>query len=379
MLRVALQMLLGDRAKYFGLVFAVAFAALLMSHQLSIFAAIMDRTKAQIDDVADAEVWVMDPRVRHFDENEPMRDASVGRVRGVAGVAWAAPLMKELAKVKTADGSFRVATLMGHDDASLAGAPQQMVLGKVDDLRRPGAVLIDDMGYQFLFPGEPFRLGKTLEMNDRKAEIVGICRVRPTFQTMPLLYARRSEAVHYVGSSRKTTAFVIAKPEAGISPEALARRIEERTGLEARSRTEFGRMSFMHYLKNTGIPVNFGMTISMALIVGTVVAGQTFYIFTVENLRQFGALKAIGVSDGRITAMILVQATVVAAIGLGVGTGLCALLFRATSGIPHLRGMDVNPYVLATVSVCILAVVVAASFVSLRRVRRLEPAVVFRG
>src|SRR5689334_9899757 len=111
-------MLLGDRAKYFGLVFAVAFAALLMSHQLSIFAAIMDRTKAQIDDVADAEVWVMDPRVRHFDENEPMRDASLGRVRGVEGVAWAAPLLKWQAKVKTPDGALRVANLLGHDDAS---------------------------------------------------------------------------------------------------------------------------------------------------------------------------------------------------------------------------------------------------------------------
>src|SRR5262245_8891732 len=113
-------MLLGDRAKYFGLVFAVAFAALLMSHQVSILVAILERTKAQIDDVTDAEVWVTDPRVRHFDENEPMRDAALSRVRGVEGVAWAAPLLKWQAKVKTDDGSFRVANLLGHDDASLA-------------------------------------------------------------------------------------------------------------------------------------------------------------------------------------------------------------------------------------------------------------------
>jgi len=41
-----------------------------------------------------------------------------------------------------------------------------------------------------------------------------------------------------------------------------------------------------YYLRNTGIPVNFGITILVALIVGTVVAGQTFYLFTVENLKQ---------------------------------------------------------------------------------------------
>ena len=52
-----------------------------------------------------------------------------------------------------------------------------------------------------------------------------------------------------------------------------------------------------YYLRNTGIPVNFGITIGVALVVGTVVAGQTFYLFTIENLKQFGALKAMGVGN----------------------------------------------------------------------------------
>jgi putative ABC transport system permease protein len=379
MSRVALQMLLGDRAKYFGLVFAIAFASLLMSHQVSIFAAIMHRTKAQVEDVTDAEVWVMEPRVLHFDENEPMRDAALPLVRGVEGIAWAAPLTKSLVKVKTERGELRMANMLGHDDASLAGVPRDMVLGSVEDLRRPGAVLIDDCGYQFLFPGEPLRLGRTLEMNDRRAEIVGICRVNPPFQTTPLLYARRSEALNFSTNARKTLAFVIAKPDAGIAPEEAARRVEAATGLKARSRTEFGRMSLSYYLRNTGIPINFGITISMALVVGAVIAGQTFYIFTVENLKQFGALKAIGVTDRRISGMILLQALVVAAIGIGLGAGLCGLFFAATADVPHLRGITLTGPVLGLVSACVVAVVAAASLVSVRRVRLLEPAVVFRG
>lgn len=377
--RIALQMLVGDRAKYFGLVFAVAFASLLMCHQVSIFAAIMNRTKAQVEDVTDAEVWVMDPRVQHFDENEPMRDAALDLVRGVEGVAWAAPLTKALARVKTQDGSLRMANLMGHDDASLAGAPQEMLLGSLENLRRPGSVVIDDCGYRFLFPGEPLRLGRMLEMNDRNAEIVGICRVHPPFQTTPMLYARRSEALHFTAETRKSLAFVIVKPASGLDPAALARRIEERTGLKSRSRAEFGQMSFTYYLENTGIPINFGITITMALVVGAVVAGQTFYIFTVENLRQFGALKAIGVSDLRITGMILVQALVVAGIGIGIGSGLCGLFFGATADVPHLRGITITAAVFGLVATCIVAVVFIASLVSVHRVRRLEPAVVFRG
>ena len=86
-----------------------------------------------------------------------------------------------------------------------------------------------------------------------------------------------------------------------------------------------------YYLRNTGIPVNFGITIAMALVVGAVVAGQTFYLFTVDNLKQFGALKAIGVTDAPAIGMILLQAVTVGALGFSLGTGHGRGLLR---GVP---------------------------------------------
>src|SRR5260370_8737415 len=83
-------------------------------------------------------------------------------------------------------------------------------------------------------------------------------------------------------------------------------------------------------MRNTGLPVNFGITILVALVVGTVVAGQTFYLFTVENLKQFGALKAMGVANARLTGMILLQAASVAALGFAIGTGMAATSFEVT-------------------------------------------------
>ena len=87
------------------------------------------------------------------------------------------------------------------------------------------------------------------------------------------------------------------------------------TGLRAATSSVFGWQTIRYYIAHTGIPVNFGITITIALIVGTIVAGQTFYIFTLENLKQFGALKAIGVTNWRITGMILLQALMVGVIG----------------------------------------------------------------
>jgi hypothetical protein len=65
---VAWQMLTGDRAKYAGLVFAIAFSTFLMSHQMSIFVGLLNRTRSQIKDIADAGVWVMDPKTEYLDE-----------------------------------------------------------------------------------------------------------------------------------------------------------------------------------------------------------------------------------------------------------------------------------------------------------------------
>ena len=91
-------------------------------------------------------------------------------------------------------------------------------------------------------------------------------------------------------------------------------------------------------MRNTGIPVNFGITVMIALIVGSVVPGQTFYIFTMENLKQFGALKAIGVTNRRIVSMILLQAMVVGGTGYALGMGMAAAFFTIFLNFPQTRG-----------------------------------------
>src|SRR5262249_5029600 len=114
-------------------------------------------------------------------------------------------------------------------------------------------------------------------------------------------------------------------------------------------------------------------------IVGAVVAGQTFYIFTIENLKQFGALKAIGVTNTSIVGMILLQALTVAAIGYSLGSGIAGVFFSVTLHNDPTRGLVLLWQNMAGVAVAIFMVVFLASLLSVRRVLTLEPAVVFRG
>lgn len=377
---LAWKMLTGDRTKYFGIVFGVAFGTLLIAQQSSIFVGLMRRTSSQIIDITSADIWVMDQRQRNVDDIRPMPDARLYRVRGVAGVEWAVRLSKSMVRVKTLNGNFTQGILVGLDEASFTGAPLDMLEGNYLDLRRPDGVILDFDGYKQLFPGEPVMIGRTLDMNDRRAVVVGICKVTPPFQTFPVIYTRYSQAVQFMPRERNSLSFILAKASSGQDLQILLKRISQQTGLKAMTWDEFFWMNIGYYMENTGIPVNFGITVTLGFIVGGAIAGQTFYLFTLENLKQFGSLKAMGVTNLRLIGMILFQATVVGVMGYGIGLGFSALFFELMerSGQADLRGMWVPWQVAGIAAGAVALIIVIASLLSLRRVLVLEPAMVFK-
>lgn len=382
MRKVALRMLTGDRAKYFSLIFGVAFATLLMSQQVSIFIGLMTRTANQVLEVRDADIWVMDPRVSYVDEVEALRDVELDRVRGVAGVAWAAPLYKGLVMLRTREGLLNQISLVGLDSANLAGAPQAWLSGDPSVLRQPNAIVLDKQGAQFIWPGEdPLAMvGRTPEINDVRVRVAGVVDARAPFITFPIAYMKLSDVRGLLPPSQGAMSFVLVRSAPGQDPQALARRIAEETGLQALTRSDFAWRSVQYYLARTGIPVNFGITIALGVIVGIAITGQTFVLFVLENLRQFGALKAVGVTNGQILSMILTQASLVGFIGFGLGIGACAAFFALTAGrSPALEGFYLPFPVVMGVAAVVFVIMVIACVGSARRVMSVDPAIVFRG
>jgi len=375
---IAWKMLTGDRTKYLGIVFGVAFGSLLIAHQSSIFVSLMKRTGSQIIDITEPDLWVMDRELQSVDEVRTLPETDVYRVRGIEGVQWAVRLFKGQVTARTPGGIYRQCILMGLDDATLVGAPRKMLRGTLADIRRPDAIIVDAAGYSYLFPDEPLAVGKTIEINDHRGVIVGICETSPPFITFPVLFTRYSTATIVAPRERNTLGFVLAKAEPGVSLSDLSRRIETATDLKALTQTEFVWLTVGYYLKTTGIPVNFGITVALGFIVGTAIAGQTFYLFTIENLKQFGNLKAMGVTNGRIVLMILFQATIVGIVGFGIGMGMSASFFELTKDIIHLKGFAMPWQVMALTAVTVIFIVGLASLLSIRKVLILEPAVVFK-
>jgi putative ABC transport system permease protein len=382
---IALKMLMGDKGKYLGIIMGLTFASLIMTQQPAIFVGLMARSYSFISDTGLPDIWVMDEKVQFVDDIKPLMDTELYRVRGISGVAWAMPMYKGLLKARLADGTFQTCIVVGLDDTTLIGGPPTMLEGEISDLRRSDGVIVDIDGAneKLARPSPiaggkpiPLKVGDSLELNDRRAIVVGIAKVTRTFQSQPVVYTTYSRAKSYAPRERKLLSFVLVKAAQGQNLHELTQRIKEKTGLAAYTQDEFMELTYNYFMKNTGIPINFGMSVLLGFIVGAAIAGQTFYNFTLENIRQFGVLKAMGTSNWTLLRMILLQAVLVGSIGYGMGVGLTALFGYA---MRHTILAFKFPWQLLVFSGAGVSIIcMLAALISILKVIRLEPAIVFK-
>lgn len=392
---VALKMLTGDRGKYLGMIFGLFIASFLIIQQMSIFCGLMSRTFGFLTDTGQPDIWVMDAKVQFIDDVKPLQDTQLLRVRGVEGVGWAVPMYKGQIKARLDDGTFQNCNVIGIDDGSLVGGPPAMLpdatgkLGTLEDLRRADGVIIDAVGAaDKLGKSEkdangrvhkrPLHIGDTLEVNDKRAVVVGLCDVTRTFQSQPVLYTTYSRATTFAPRERKLLSFVLVKVQPGRDVADVAEQIRKSTGLQALTTDQFKELTVLYFLKNTGIPINFGISVALGFVVGTAIAGLLFYQFTQDNIRHFGALKAMGASNGQLLRMIVLQSLLVGFIGYGLGAGAAGFMGLKLGAKTELA-FYMPSWVLGGGAVAIFCICIGSAVISIIRVMRLEPAIVFKG
>ncbi|NGX38067.1 MAG: hypothetical protein K1000chlam2_01238 [Chlamydiae bacterium] len=381
MFRIALKILMGDRAKYLGILLGLTFASFIIVQQAAIFIGLMTRTYGFIADTSQPNIWVMDPKVQFVDDIKPMDQSEIFRVRGIEGVEWAVPLYKDRIRARLRDGSFVNTIVIGIDDATFIGQPPIMLEGSLDALRNTDAIIVSQEGADgSLASGPdqeyPLRIGETIELNDNRAVVVGVCEVSRTFQTQPVIYTTARRAVRYAPAERRNLSFVLVQSAPWIKPEELCKRISRITGLAAYTDQQFSTLTVDYFLRRTGIPINFGVAVALGFFIGVAIAGQTFYNFTLDNLRYFGTFKAMGADNELLTRMVLLQSIFVGSIGWGLGIGaasLFGLISRGTQLSFRLPWQLVVGSYLAILLICLLS-----AYISIRRIRRLEPAIVFK-
>lgn len=331
MLLVALKMLIGNKASFLGVIFGIFLSTLLISQQSAIFLGLVSRSYRTITDIPSPNIWVMDPATESDERIRGMPDGNIDVVRSVPHVTWAVPINVIHIPLVTQSGIFQIAQLYGLDDATLIGAPSEMIEGNLRDLRREGGIIVDTFsaneGLAATLPNGtkiPLKIGDELEINQHHAVVVGICKITQGFYPQPIIFTSCSNFRRFSSYSFNQLGFIAAKADSEDAVKAVCQKINTFPGMIALTKEQFKWRIIKMFLE-TGILINFGLSLLLGFIVGFSIAGQTFYIMTLENISYYALIKAIGGTQKMILNLIIAQAFIVGIIGFLLGIGATIL------------------------------------------------------
>jgi putative ABC transport system permease protein len=362
-----------DRVRFAVTLTGIVFSVLLSAIQLGLFVG-FTRATSEVITHSGADVWIRSRGVTHLETAAPFLERRRHQVLQVPGVASADPHIVRFGNWTRPDGALEGILLVGLDLESGLGRPWRIVRGRVEDLEQADAVIVDELYATKLGIRE---IGDTAEIQGVRARIVGFTRGIRSFTTAPPVFTRHAQAQRYLGLAADRTMYLLVRATPGTDAAELARRIEAAVPDVTAQTTDDWRSAQQHYwMFGTGAGVTVLIAAGLGLLVGVVVVAQTIYAATVDHIKEYGTLKAIGATNRYIYRVITEQALVSAVVGYGVGIGIAlfvsALSLRGTTAIllpwPLVAGLA-----LATAVMCLIA-----SIVSIHKATRIDPAMVFR-
>lgn len=376
LLILAYKLLVKDKNKYIALLIGTTFSVFLMVQMTSSFAGVLTKASATVINVG-ARIWVMDPSAtKSLFGSVPMPDYVEDFVRSIDGVKYAVPLAVDASLLRLNDGTYQPVMVIGLDDTSLFGRPE-LIQGNIDDIfHENGFIAVKDEEFPKL---ENPTIGTEFELNDFRGIIVGIAKV-PTGALfgIPTLYTTFNRAITYIPSMRYTISYLLVEPKSDADIPHIKQEVN-RLGYLAMTNVEFQK-EISHYLEfKTGIGTNILLMTLISFFVGLSISGQTFYTFILENIEQFGALKAMGAKGRELVYLIIFQAAFVGLVGYGLGVGLATVLITAAKlRLPEYASrVTYTNLILAFLLVVIIASI--SGYIGVRRVLKIEPFDIFRG
>jgi putative ABC transport system permease protein len=373
MARLAQRNLFHDKTRFAVTLTGIAFAIVLVLIQLGLFLGFTISTSGIIDH-SGADVWLCARGVQYFEVGFPISEAHLYQALSVDGVAEAQPLIVRFTNWRRPDGAQKNVEVIGFVPDTGMGMPWNIVAGRVESLREQNTVMVDEFYAAELGIS---RIGDVVEIQGFRATVVGFTRGIRSFTTTPFVFTSFKNALNYTASRAGETTYILITADSVTDPVTLSRRISERIpAIDAHTTLEFSRKTRMYWLFTTGAGVALLVAAVLGLIVGSVIVGQTIYATTVDHIRDFGILKAIGASDAYLYRVIIEQALVSAVIGYAFAmvASFAILRLSRTAG-----AMIMAPWELVvTMFVAAIIMCVSAAVISIHKVTRLDPAMVFK-
>ncbi|HEX3759136.1 MAG TPA: ABC transporter permease [Kofleriaceae bacterium] len=376
MWNLARKLLFHDRLRFAVAIAGVSVSVMLVLVQVGLYFGFMD-TASSLIDASHADLWVGKKSNESFEFASPFDDRAFYKVSSVAGVAHAERMVMNFAQCKLPDGGDLGVQVVGIDTAPGHRpllAPWNVVDGDPRRLAEPGAIVIDRTEY----PKLKFdRVGHTTEVAGVRAEVVAVTRGIRSFTTSPIVFADLRTARSYLPQlAGEPVTYVLVEVAPGVRIADVQARINALPNLAAYTTAEMSARTRSYWSTRTGVGAGFFTTAVLGVIVGFVVVGQILYSGTLQYIREYGTLKAMGARNAAVVRVILSQAMISAGLGFAVGAPL-AIAMRTAMKAANLNVALTPPLYAATAAITVVMCALAA-LLSIVKVLRLDPASVFK-
>lgn len=374
MASLAIRNLLHDKIRLVVTLTGVVFAVVLFSVQIGLFFGFKSAT-ADVIDHSGADIWITGKDVSYLENGVRINEQKRYDVLENTNVEIADKYMVDFAQWKVASGSEEGIMLIGFNPDTGLGGPWNLTEGNVRDLKQADTVIIDELYKNKL---KVTKLGETVEIIGKRARVVGFTRGIRTFTTSPAVFTSFKNAQTYRGLSENQMIYLLFKAKAGADVSKLKQDLSANLkDVEVYTNAEFSTRTQNYWMFGTGAGVTVLIAAALGLIVGVVVVAQTIYSATMDHLKEFGTLKAMGASNGYIYRVIIKQAVVSAFFGYLVGISI-ALTAVYVSQQGQTAIVLPTPVVIA-LFVMTMLMCICASLISINKVTHLDPAMVFKG
>ena len=374
MVDLASKLLLHDKLRFLFTISGVGFAVTLVLVQSGLFLGLMSNASATIDHM-DAEVWVAARNTPNIDFARTFSDSYVNRVRSIDGVVRADNLIVWFIRMALPNGAQEGMEVYAMERFPLWNLPWSMAEGSAADLPRGRYLMLDSSA-----TGRcgPFNLGDYREFIGHRMKIIGRSREAQSFTTTPIAFMDLQLAQSLTPELEGRTTYIVVKLARGVDPKRVIAEIRQRLPyVDVHTREEWSSMSRGYWIKNVGLGMNLFMSVFLGCLIAVMVVAQNLYTSTMEHLKEFGTVKAIGGSNGHIYGILAKQAVISALCGFGVGA-IQATVLKVVMARINLN-LIVAPQVWAVTFAGTIGLCLVAALVSFRKVANLDPAIVFRG
>ena len=376
MASIALKNLFHDKVRLSVTLIGIVFSVILAAVQLGIFQGFV---AASTDIIANskADLWITSTDVTHVEQGVEFSERKLYQVLAVASVERAEKQIVSLGgSVKKPNGSSEGVTLVGFNLQGGMGGAWNIVRGSVKDLESPDAVLVDE-----LYAADKLgvtEINQVIELNNRRARVVGFTRGIRIFTSQPAVFTSFKNAQSFLNLREDQTLYIVVKAEPETNLEELKQQLaREIKDVEVRTTDELAHQQMMYWVFGTGAGITVLIAAALAIIVGIVVVAQTIYAATIDHLKEYGTLKAMGASNFYLYRVIITQSVISGIIGFVLGIGISLVISRVS--MEGTLAIIVNGRLIAILFVTTILMCVGASMVSINKVTRIDPAMVFKG